>query len=148
MPKLLRIVKEGIFKKVFYLRLDRFTLAHGEMMITKVLTPIAALVVLVLSACNSSQDVSLSLPNAPKTLSVGQTLYTGPASEKMRDEEGRSTTNTDFTDYTLVSSDTTKVKVIGLSVFGVDTGAASIYAESGDVSGLISAKYSITVKSP
>ncbi len=107
----------------------------------------AVLFLLGLSACaGGGDDASLTLPNAPKTLSVGQTVSTAPATERTRDVQGRLMTNAQFTNYGIVSADTTIVKASGVSITGIKAGTTLITAEAEDGSGFISAKYSVTVQ--
>jgi len=106
----------------------------------------AALVMGAFFACSSSDNNgSLSLPNAPATLKVGQSVSTAPATEEKRDPEGRLETNAQFTQYDLITSDSTVVKVVNFSVVGVAAGTATVTAQALDGSGLSSGKYSITV---
>ena len=95
-----------------------------------------------------SSDPTLTLPNAPKTLHVNDTVYSGPAVEKTRDIQGKLTTNANFTEYHLISDDTTVVGILGLSVVGKSAGTTAVTAKAQDGTGLSSDKYTITVTVP
>ena len=95
-----------------------------------------------------SNDPSLTLPDTfPKTLTVGDTTAAISAIRKARDLQGRMTTNSSYTNYYLVSDDTTIVRVtLDRLLVGMNIGTTTFTANDKDQSsGLISGKYTIMV---
>lgn len=99
-----------------------------------------------LGCATQSSEPSLTLPNAPATLKVGDTITTSPATEKKADLTGRMTTNATFTNYVLTVDDTAIMTVYGLKLVGKNQGTTTFTATANDGSGLVSAKYSVLVK--
>jgi hypothetical protein len=119
----------------------------GEMMITKILTLTAALGILGLFACSSSDNGSLTLSNVPDTLSVGATSTAILAVLKARNAEGQLETISPYTNFDLVSDDTLIVRVFsGHTIRGEAAGTTTVSATDLGGSGLISPKYTVIVK--